>query len=279
MMPLLFSIGSFHVFSFSIFLIIAWFVWSFLFWRHLRSLAINEEQIFDAMFITTLVSLAASRLGFVVSHLGLFASNWLRVIALWVQPGLSFYAGLIGAILTILLFALKRKIRVAHMLDAFSLSFMWAYTIGSVGGFLDGSVFGKTTNVAWAIPYVGQMGLRHPVQIYQIILMLVVIGVVSLISTIAKKRPWWPAGSIAMWFFALFSFSAFAVEFFIEHTVYWGHLSANQWVLVGIIGQSLGAFYIRGGGKERLIIVGRASVIFCKKCIGGIYAKFSKRNS
>jgi hypothetical protein len=76
----------------------------------------------------------------------------------------------------------------------------------------------------------------------------------------------------------VFAASAFGVEFFVEHTVYWGNLSANQWVLVGIFGQSLGAFYVRGGGKERLQIWARALARISKKVVGGIYAKFSKRH-
>lgn len=277
-MPILFSIGSFHLFSLSFFLIVAWCVWSFLFWRYLRSLAIAEEQIFDAMFSVTIVSLMVSRLAFVATHVSLFSENWLRVVALWVQPGLSLYGGLIGAVIVLVFFAMKHRIRVAHLLDGFAVSFMWAYAIGLTGSFLDGSVFGKLAAAPWAVPYAGQSGLRHPIQVYGLVLMIVIISITSLIRKAAVKHTW-QDGTVAMWFFMLFALSAFGVEFFAEHTVYWGYLSANQWVLVGIFGQALGAFYVRGGGKERLRIIGRATVEITKKCAGGIYAKFSKRSA
>ncbi len=278
MMPILFSIGSFHLYSFSIFLIFAWIIWSFTFWRHLRSLAIHDEQTFDAMFATTLVALVVARFGFVISHVSLFFANWLRVVALWVQPGLSLYGALLGAVVMLVFFAMKHKIRVAHILDAFSLSFMWAYVVGLIGGFLDGSIVGKVAAVKWAVFYGGFLGRRHPIQLYSLLAMIGIIGILVLVKRAAKKHAW-QDGSIAMWFFILFSLSAFAVEFFGEHTVYWGHLSANQWVLVGIFGQSLGAFYVRGGGKERIVTVGSGILVQAKKSIGGIYAKFSKRNT
>jgi prolipoprotein diacylglyceryltransferase len=278
MMPILFSIGSFHMFSFSLLLILAWFIWSFTFWRYLRSLAINEERIFDAMFATTLVSLVASRLVFVFSHVSLFSENWLRIVALWVQPGLSLYGALIGAVLTLVIVAMKYKIRVAHMLDAFSVSFMWAYAIGLVAGFLDGSVVGKLAAAKWAVMYVGHLGLRHPIQLYSLLSMIGIIIVITFIGRMSKKYAW-ADGSIAMWFFSLFAASAFTVEFFMEHTIYWGYLSANQWVLVGIFGQSLGAFYVRGGGKEKLAKGASVFWTTVKKFIGGIYAKFSKRHT
>jgi len=277
MFPILLSVGSFHLYSFSIFLILAWFIWSFLFWRYLRALAVAEDPIFDTMFVTTIVTLLASRFSFVITHTALFQDNWLKVVALWVQPGLSLYGGVIGGVITLIFFAMKYKIRVAHMLDAFATSFMWAYTIGLVGSFLDGSIIGIPASQAWAVPYVGHLGLRHPVQFYHFVAMLLIILVVSLIRRVSKKHTW-ADGTVAMWFFMIYAASAFGVEFFVEHTVYWGNLSANQWVLVGIFGQSLGAFYVRGGGKERLQIWGRAFVRNSKKVVGGIYAKFSKRH-
>lgn len=277
MMPILLSIGSFHIYSFSLFLILSWCVWSFLFWRYLRALAIAEEPIFDAMFVTTIMTLIASRLSFVLTHVSLFSANWLRVVALWVQPGLSLYGGLLGTVLVLILFAMKYKIRVAHILDAFAISFMWALPFGIIGSFLDGSVVGRQAPVRWAVPYAGHGGHRHPVQLYQLILVLFILLVISLLRKFAKKHTW-ADGTIAMWFFMLFSASAFGVEFFTEHTVYWGSLSANQWVLVGIFGQSLGAFYVRGGGKERIQVGVRAVIHSSKKVIGGIYAKFSKRH-
>jgi len=277
MLPILFTVGSFHLYSFSIFLILSWCIWSFLFWRYLRSLAIAEEPIFDAMFVTTIVTLVVARLSFVVTHVGLFRANWLRVIALWVQPGLSLYGGLLGTVLVLILFAMKYKIRVAHMLDAFAISFLWALPLGLLGSFLDGSIVGLPAAVRWAVPYAGHMGLRHPVQLYQFILILLVIVCISLLRRLAKKHAW-ADGTIAMWFFMLFSASAFGVEFFTEHTVYWGSLSANQWVLVGIFGQSLGAFYVRGGGKERVQALVRTVIGTSKKVIGGIYDKLSKRH-
>ncbi|EKD67596.1 MAG: hypothetical protein ACD_48C00319G0002, partial [uncultured bacterium] len=71
---------------------------------------------------------------------------------------------------------------------------------------------------------------------------------------------------ISLWFFLVFAMAMFLFEFLIESDVYWGSLSVNQWLYVGIIGQAIGAFYVKYGGKEKL-----------KMVIGGIYGKFSKR--
>jgi len=257
MLPVLFSLGSFHLYSFSLFLILSWVVWSFFFWRYLRNLAVREDSIFDIMFYTTIVSFFTSRLFFVATHIPLFSDGWLKVVALWVQPGLSFTGGLIGAVVVSILLGLKYKVRIAYILDGFSHALSWSFIIGSIGSFLDGSVVGKITTLPWGVTYIGHVGARHPIQVYEIICMMVLIAVL-----------WRMKGQISLWFFSLFALGMFLFEFFVESDVYWGSLSANQWIYVGIVGQAIGAFYIRGGGKEKLI-----------RALGGIYGKFSKRHT
>lgn len=267
MLPVLFSIGSFHLYSFSVFLILSWFVWSFFFWRYLRNLAVKEDTIFDIMFYTTILSLFSSRAFFVVTHMSLFSDGWLKVLALWVQPGLSFVGALVGGVFVSILLAMKYKVRIAYILDGFSPALCWSFIIGSIGAFLDGSVVGKITTLPWGVIYVGHLGIRHPIEVYEIISMIVLTIFLWRLTVLATKRSW-PHGRISLWFFTLFATAMFLFEFLVESDVYWGGLSANQWIYVGIIGQAIGAFYVRGGGKDKLTRV-----------LGGMYGKFSKRHT
>lgn len=278
MYPVLFSIGSFHLFSFSLFLILAWFSWSFFFWRYLRNIAIKEDTIFDIMFYTTITALITARLFFVFTHIPLFADEWLKVVALWVQPGLSFVGGLIGAMIVSVALAIKHKVRIAYVVDACTHAFPLSFIFGSIGAFLDGSSIGKLTTLPWGVPYVGHIGPRHPVQLYEVGIVLVITLLLFTIVPARAKRPW-PYGRISMWFFTFFAIGSFLIEFLLESDVYWGYLSANQWIYVGILGQTLGAFYVRGGGKEQLrtIVINVGKNI---KHIGGkIYDKFPKRST
>ncbi len=258
MLPVLFSIGSFHLYSFSIFLILAWCVWSFFFWRYLRNLAVKEDTIFDIMFYTTIVSFFVSRAFYVGTHIPLFSDGWLKVVALWVQPGLSFTGALIGGVIVSILLGLRYKVRIAYILDGLTHALSWSFLIASIGSFLDGSVVGKITTLPWAVRYIGHIGTRHPIQLYEILGMAVIIFICWHFRTIKTS----------IVFFLLFATAMFLFEFFVESDVYWGSLSVNQWVYVGIIGQAIGAFYVRGGGKEKLSRLG-----------GIIYGKFSKRHS
>jgi phosphatidylglycerol:prolipoprotein diacylglycerol transferase len=249
MIPVLFTIGSFHVYSYSVFVILAWFIFSFLFWRMLRSDGIDEDKIFDLTFYSTLAAFVSSRLFFVCLNWDLFADTWLRVVALWVQPGLSLYGAFIGGLLTLVFLSRREKVRLGQVLDAFVLSFPGALAVGLVGGFLDGTTVGKIADLPWALRVVGYVGRRHPIQVYEFIAIVIIMVILSFVKK-RSVREKWPYGAIGVWFFIFYSIIMFVLEFFKESRVYWISLSANQWILIALFAEAVGAFYVRGGGRE-----------------------------
>ena len=278
MYPLLFSIGSFHIYSLNVCIVLGWLVFSFLFWRTLRSNGIEEDKIFDLTFYCTLVAFVGARLMFVLLHWNLFADTWLKIAALWVQPGLSLYGAFVGALLTLMWTSRSSKVRLGHVLDAVALSFPAALCVGLIGVFLDGSVVGKFTNLPWAVRFVGHVGRRHPVQAYEILALFIIMGVIAYLQG-RSTREKWPYGVVGVWFFILYSISMFALEFLKDTRVYWISLSANQWFLIAVFAEALGAFYVRGGGRE---IIRPLPYKMRKRIIGffgGAYAKLSKRHS
>lgn len=271
MMPVLFSIGSFHIYSLSVGLLVAWFVFSFVFWRLMRNQGIDEERIFDLTFYGTLSAFLFARLGFVVTNLDLFRGDLLRIAALWIVPGMSLFGALIGGLATVVYLSRSYKVRLGHVLDSISISFGWAYLIGLIGAFLDGSYVGYPLTAMWAVRYAGHLGTRHPVQAYEAIAVFVILIVVTILARMSKAKRW-PYGIIGLWFFLLWSIAEFLLEFLKDTHVYLGHLRANQWVLVALFAETLGAFYVRGGGREHIRP-------FINTILGGIHGKLSKRSS
>lgn len=278
MFPILFSIGPVHIFSFSIFLVLSWVIFSFIFWKALRRVVDDEQQIFDLMFYSTLVAIVASRLTFVAFHWSLFADTPLKIFAFWVQPGLSLYGGMFGCIVTLLFKVRQYKLRLAFISDALAFSLPFAILVGEIGSFLDGTEVGKETSLPWAVRYVGHLGSRHPIQLYAIVLLIVIMSVLVLLQKKAVKDKW-PYGLMGIWFFLLYSPSLFGLEFIKESSVYFSYLSANQWVLIAVFAQTLGAFYVRGGGREYFRPKFRGVQTFVLQKLKGIYAKFPIRRS
>jgi len=277
MFPTLLSIGAFHLSSFWVFILAAWVVFSFLFWRQLKNQAINEEYIYQLMFYGTLAGCIGARLGFVITHWQFFTGNlWIRIFTIWIQPGFSFYGGFLGSGAVMLAMSRAFAVRRSLFLDAFTIGFSSAFTWGALAGFLDGAVSGKSTSFLLGIRMPGREGLVHPVPLYEMFAVFVILCILYSIR-IYKKTTLEKPGLYALWFFTLFSLSMFGLEFLKESPVYFSGLSLNQWVCIGIFGEAAGGLITWGGGKE-----------FVKKCVpivykqvfrmaGGMYAKFSKR--
>lgn len=251
MYPILFSFGQFSLYSFSAFLVLSWCVYSFFFWRFLRSAGVDEDKIFDLTFYVSISAFVLSRVAFIFFHWELFSDTWLKMITIWVQPGLSLYGAIIGSLLTVVAICRSQKVRLGLVLDAYAVSFAPAMITGLIGAFLDGTIVGKIADFPWTLRVIGQVGRRHPLAIYEIIFLFFVIVFMSWYMRMSIKKKY-PHGSIGVWFFLTYSIGMFILEFFNESQVYWLHLSANQWILIALFAESMGAFYVRGGGREKL---------------------------
>lgn len=214
-----------HIYSSSVFLILSWCVFSFLFWKKLRVQGITEERIFDLMFYGTLVSFVGARIGFVATHATLFTDNMLKIVALWVQPGLSFYSAFLVLVATLMYLGRRYKIRVGLLLDTYATVFPWVGAVGSIGLLLGG-------------------GARILVVLSELLFFLA-LGVSLWFFERKAVKDKWPYGRIGILFFLLFSIGEFALEFFKEYQLYYWGVSVNGWVLIALFAESIGAFYVR----------------------------------
>lgn len=278
MHPILLSIGPFHIFSIGVFLILAWCAFSFILWKLLREQAVSEEIIFDITFYSTIVGLVSARIGFALIHPELFSNALVKIPAVWVQPGLSIYSGLVGFMLTLIWLSRRRHARVGIVLDSLALALPISFILGAVGTLLDGSELGRRTSLPWAVTYSGQQIRRHPLGLYEIIIFFLLFCLIWRIQKLAQKYEW-PYGLVGVWFFVLFSFSMFFLEFVKEHTVYLKGLNVNQWLLVGLFGQAIGALYVRGDGKKYLSTVFRKAQTHIARKGKILYDYFNERKT
>lgn len=278
MMPILFTIGTFHLYSLSAFLIVAWCVFSFIFWRKLRAWGIEEERISDLTFYTTIFAAVVSRLAFVVAHKELFADNLLKIPALWVVPGLSFYGALVGILLALIYLVKLYKLRLGTVVDAVAHALAASTVVGKFGSLLDGSEIGKTSGLPWAVSFVGNVGRRHPTQIYEVFALILIMIALWAIQGRAEKDKW-PYGIVGVWFFLLFSLMMFPIEFLKESHVYWASVSANQIILIAMFAEAVGMLYVRAGGKEVIKPLFRKGLLTLRATGERLYAKISRRNT
>ena len=93
------------------------------------------------------------------------------------MTGFSMYGGIIGAIITVTIFALITRIRLLKLLDAFTVPAAVAFCIARIGCFLNGCCYGKKTDLPWGVVFHSSAGKTatavHPTQIYELLLALI----------------------------------------------------------------------------------------------------------
>ena len=126
---------------------------------------------------------------------------------------MAFHGGLIGAALGVALFAHHYKTRLLSVFDLASLVAPIGIFLGRLANFIKPELWGRPTDVPWAIIFPGSDGQpRHPSQIYEALLEGLAIFVILWIAARAGalRRP----GLIAGAFGALYGVARIFSEFY-----------------------------------------------------------------
>ena len=216
-------------------------------WRYCIHLARKDQRPptavdFDDFLTWAVVGvILGGRLGYVLFYKpSYYLSNPLEVLYLW-QGGMSFHGGLIGVILVMLLFARKKKLPFFAISDFIAPLIPLGLGFGRLGNFINGELWGRPTDVPWAMVFPGSGdGLaRHPSQLYELGLEGIVLFVLL----------WWfsskprPLGQVSALFLMGYGTFRFLVEFTREPDNFLGllagGLSMGQWLSVPMV--ALGA--------------------------------------
>ncbi|NTU46396.1 prolipoprotein diacylglyceryl transferase [Candidatus Roizmanbacteria bacterium] len=167
MLPVLLDLKFIKIYTFGVFLVLAFFWSSFILWRTVRLTTYKEEDIFDGLFFMLGGALFGGRIVYVLSHFDKFGVDVLKFILINGYPGLSLYGALGGALLTLFLFFGIKKIKFPDVIDYFIPAFFLATAIGKLGSFLSGVEIGAKTHFFLAIHYTNMDGLRHLTSFYE----------------------------------------------------------------------------------------------------------------
>jgi phosphatidylglycerol:prolipoprotein diacylglycerol transferase len=170
-----------------------------------------------------------------------YAANPIEIIKIW-HGGLSFHGGLLGSVIAGYWFAKRRKIPFLNLCDVCFVPVALGLAFGRIGNFINGELWGRITDVSWAVKFPGAEGYRHPSQLYESFYSFVLLGI--LYGLRMKK---WPHGSVFALFLMLYAVFRFITEFFREPTAMIGPLTLGQALNVPMfIGGLALWFWIRG---------------------------------
>lgn len=226
MAPVLFTIGTFNVYAFGFFLALSFLFSTFIVWKYARE-ELKEEEYLDAYLYTSIAALVSSRFIYIILHFNDFGANILKYIVVRETPGLSLLGGLLGGFVFLFWYSKKSKENFLKLLDLFSLAGSFSLILAKIGEQLGGTGFGRETNFFLGVQIVGAAGRRHPVELYEAV-MLSILTVILFVVYQKVKRNIWSAGLVCRIFGMGLAFIIFTLEFFKTYTVYLYGLSLRQ---------------------------------------------------
>jgi len=201
-----------------------------------RSGNISLAVFDDLFFFSVLGVVLGGRLGYVLFYKpGYYVSHPLEILAVW-QGGMAFHGGFLGVLVAMVYIARKYRIHWLAIMDFIAPLVPPALAAGRIGNFINGELWGRTTDVAWGMVFRGAGPLpRHPSQLYQFALEGVLLFVILWLYS-ARPRP---VGAVSAMFLIGYGALRFAVEFFREPDDFLGllalNLSMGQWLSLPMI--------------------------------------------
>ena len=175
--PVAFSLFGFPIRWYGLILVAAASVAIWLAQREGRRRGFDSQVVSDAAIWVGGAALVGGRLLYVVQNeLGSVAQHPAHILMVW-MGGLSFYGGLIGALLALAIFARRRGLASLAVFDVAAPAAAIGQAIGHVGCLIGGDSYGIPTDMPWAVIYrnpgaMAPQGIPlHPAQAYEAILL------------------------------------------------------------------------------------------------------------
>jgi len=188
----------------------------------------KPADVDDFMFFCMLGTIVGGRLGYVFFYgMSFWAEDpWYPLKVM--DGGMSFHGGLLGVMTALAIFAVRRKRRIADVFDfAAPLPGIGIFA-GRIGNFINGELWGKTTDVPWGFMVNGEV--RHATQLYEAALEGLVLFVILWWYT-SKPRPQMAPSGL---FLVLYSLARITVEFWRVPDQHINYL-AGGWLTMGIL--------------------------------------------
>lgn len=193
MLPIFDIFSVVRVYSFGLFLVLAFLFGLFIFWRKGREDHFDEGLLLDAGITASFWALVGARAGFILVNWQAFGFQVLKWVSLFAYPGYAGMFGIVSGFIALAVFARKHRWDTYKVLDFGVLGVSLAFVFLFLGMFLNGSGFGNPTTLLVGMQFPGVFDRRHPVQLYGALLYLVTFGVLMKLELEYRTFLWYRA--------------------------------------------------------------------------------------
>lgn len=227
-MPQGFNIGPLTIRFYAIIIIIGAILGAWLAARQAKRAGRDPEIILDMLPWLLIGGIIGARLWHVFTPsasnqaMGVTTENYLRnpieILKIW-KGGLGIAGGVIGGALTLIIYCRSKKLNFLEWVDYIAPGLLVGQAVGRWGNFVNQEVYGRPTNLPWAItidpPYriqgFEQVAKYHPLFLYESILTLLSAGLLLLINRKWRKKLF--TGDLFFLYLVLYPTFRFFLEF------------------------------------------------------------------
>ena len=203
----------------------------FLFLRRnkiIKEIGLSNDEVNDMVFLYGLFfgAMIGGRIGYMVFYgTDQLINDPFSIFYIW-QGGLSFHGGLLGVVISLIVFCKRKGIEFLRLMDGVALAMPIGLGLVRIGNFLNGELFGKPTNGDWGFIFpTDPFGLlRHPSQLYEsfgegLVLFLILL----LISQRNSVK-----GMVCSSFLIFYGSIRFIIEFFRQPDSHMGYIAFDS---------------------------------------------------
>ncbi len=239
MIPVFFSFGPIHIYSFGAMVALGVFVSLKLMTRRAAKDGFPQvQEVTDLTFITILAGFLGSRLHYVIQNWQWFSEHPFEILHLW-EGGLIFYGGVFASMAALVIYMRIRKIPLLKGFDFLFPYLALAHAFGRFGCFLNGCCYGKPCALPWAVRFPGLQDAVHPAQLYEAVLD---IALFLFLNRRYSRKAF--DGQVTALYFVFYGAIRFIVEIFRDGNPVWQGLTYNQWISLGFISAGAAAHFI-----------------------------------
>ncbi|MDC3257305.1 prolipoprotein diacylglyceryl transferase [Candidatus Pelagibacter sp.] len=185
-----------------------------------------KDKFDDYITYVIIGLILGGRIGYVLFYnFDYYSNNFYDIFKIW-QGGMSFHGGVIGIIISSILFSKKNNDNTFKYLDIISIVSPIGIFFGRIANFINSELYGRETSVQWAVQFIQVDSLyRHPSQLYEAALEGVFLFLIMIFFWNKNKLK--TPGILSALFLMLYSFFRFIIEYFREPDEQLGYLILN----------------------------------------------------
>jgi phosphatidylglycerol:prolipoprotein diacylglycerol transferase len=207
--------------------------------REAKRKGLDPEKVHSLILWSVFGGFAGARLFHVIDRWDLYAGDPISMLYVW-EGGLAIYGGLIGGVLTGLLYAWRAGLPAWRMADAAAPGLILGQAVGRLACIPNGDAYGAPTDLPWAFVYTNPAAMMvpterlgvpvHPYPLYELLFSLALFGLLWRLRNTFKSD-----GLLFLTYAGVYAAGRFLLTFFRTEQVWFFGLQEAQVVALLVL--------------------------------------------